>query len=415
MGLNFHLCFSSILILGVLGSSSCNKITYVKRTPGEKTSDEKIKPIKLSTFQAASIVLGQTTFTEANYFSDGPPRATDSASLENPWGNPSVYLGKLYVPGYTDNRILIFNSIPTTNNAAANIVLGQPDFASTSSGTDANQMSVPQDIVISGGKMFVFEQNNARILIWNTIPATNQKPADVVVGWPDFNTPSYGCAANLLGQYGEGMFSVSKGKMVVSDAPNNRVLIWNSIPTANGASADVVLGQPDFTTCGGNAATASTLYYPAGIWTDAARIVLADANNNRILIWNSFPTSNQAAADIVLGQPDMTSDTSGLSDSNLNSPYPLISNGTQIFVSDCSNNRILIWDSFPTDSNTPADKVLGQSDFLHNSEYDDNQDGTRDALPSARTLACAGGMYVDSDRLIVMDPNQRRALIYKGQ
>ena len=35
---------------------------------------------------------------------------------------------------------------------------------------------------------------------------------------------------------------------MVADTDNNRVLIWNSIPTTNGANADLVLGQDNFTT-----------------------------------------------------------------------------------------------------------------------------------------------------------------------
>ena len=41
---------------------------------------------------------------------------------------------------------------------------------------------------------------------------------------------------------------IQNGRLYVADTQNNRVLIYNQIPTANGASADVVLGQPDFTT-----------------------------------------------------------------------------------------------------------------------------------------------------------------------
>jgi hypothetical protein len=32
---------------------------------------------------------------------------------------------------------------------------------------------------------------------------------------------------------------------------------------------------------------------------------VADLGNNRVLIWNSIPTTNQKAADVVVGQKDM--------------------------------------------------------------------------------------------------------------
>ena len=41
---------------------------------------------------------------------------------------------------------------------------------------------------------------------------------------------------------------IQNGKLYIADTQNHRVLIFNSIPTANGAAADVVLGQPDFST-----------------------------------------------------------------------------------------------------------------------------------------------------------------------
>jgi len=38
----------------------------------------------------------------------------------------------------------------------------------------------------------------------------------------------------------------SNGKMFVTDRSNNRVLVYNRVPTANGTVADFVIGQPDF-------------------------------------------------------------------------------------------------------------------------------------------------------------------------
>ena len=33
--------------------------------------------------------------------------------------------------------------------------------------------------------------------------------------------------------------------MYVADLGQNRVLVWNNIPTTNGAAADLAIGQPD--------------------------------------------------------------------------------------------------------------------------------------------------------------------------
>lgn len=52
------------------------------------------------------------------------------------------------------------------------------------------------------------------------------------------------------------------------------------------------------------------LNHPNGIASDGTHFVVCDTWNNRILIWNSFPTEN-TQADVVLGQKDFTSFTAG--------------------------------------------------------------------------------------------------------
>jgi hypothetical protein len=161
------------------------------------------------------------------------------------------------------------------------------------------------------------------------------------------------------------------GKLVVTDTNNNRVLIWNSIPTTSGQAADLVLGQMDFTTCTPNrglSADANTLNGPAGVWSDGTRLVVADSINNRVLIWNSIPTINDQPADLVLGQSNFTSVAinQGITPSNVTMRHPydgVYFNNTQLFVADADNNRVLVWDSFPTSNDQPADKVLGQPDI----------------------------------------------------
>ncbi len=91
------------------------------------------------------------------------------------------------------------------------------------------------------------------------------------------------------------------------------MLIWNTIPTANNQAADLVLGEPNFTTAPAATvsdlpATASNLFSPVAVTSDGKRLFVTDLGHNRVLIWNSIPTQNGQAADVVVGQPDMTSE-----------------------------------------------------------------------------------------------------------
>ncbi len=51
------------------------------------------------------------------------------------------------------------------------------------------------------------------------------------------------------------------------------------------------------------------LLSPVSVTSDGQRLYVADLGHNRVLIWNSIPTANQQPADVVVGQPDMTSAT----------------------------------------------------------------------------------------------------------
>jgi hypothetical protein len=197
-------------------------------------------------------------------------------------------------------------------------------------------------------------------------------------------------------------------KLIVGDALNNRVLIWNTVPSSHGQPADLVLGQADFTGCAtnrGGTVAADTQDYPAGIWSDGARLIVADQGNHRVLIWNSFPTANGQPADLVLGQPDMASNLLATSTSNkdLDYPYFVFSNGNQLFLADVTKNRVLIWDSIPTTNYAAADRVIGQPDFVT-------------AAPGVTETAMTrpAGVYALGNKLIVTDTNNHRYLIFQA-
>jgi hypothetical protein len=142
-------------------------------------------------------------------------------------------------------------------------------------------------------------------------------------------------------------------------------------------------------------------------------IILADRVNDRVLLWESFPTSNGEPADAVLGQPDFTSNGPTISATGMSRPGSVFVNEGQLFVADTGFGRVLVWDEVPTGSTVPADRVLGQSDFLHGAGNDSDQDQSQD-LPSSQTLLFPNGVFVTGDRLVVTDGGNHRVPIYLG-
>ncbi len=172
---------------------------------------------------------------------------------------------------------------------------------------------------------------------------------------------------------------ITDNALFVSDTGQNRVFIWRSFPQSEFAAPDIVLGQEqvaDTYRNAGQAVNAGSLQYPSGIWSDGQRVIIADAWNHRVLIWNSFPTANGQPADVVLGQPDVESNLPNYKGigaepdaRTLNWPYGVHSDGRQLWVADTGNRRVLYFKTIPTSSFTPADNVIGQHNFGEK-EYD---------------------------------------------
>ncbi len=380
--------------------------------------------LQFSNGQVASVVIGQTNFVDILSNQGGAP---DADTLGGPYGNVAVADGVLYVPDYGNNRVLGFNSVPDANGAAANFVLGQVDFMQATPDLSASTLDGPQAPDDGDGKFVITDYNNNRVLIYNSIPTVGPSVADIAVGQDDLDSSEFGCTASRLDSPETAI--IVAGKLVVTDTRNHRVLIWSSIPTASGVPADIVLGQPDFVTCISNndvqagGPSARTLDEPAGVWSDGQRLLVIDSLNNRVLIWTSFPTSNYTPADLVLGQDSFANiasndvDQDGASDGAPDSrtlayPYDGIHfNGLQLCVTDADNNRVLIWDAFPTSNFQPADRVLGQSDFVSDLANDSTGDGSGDD-PGATTLDSPNGCFFNDDQLIVGDQANQRVLIY---
>ena len=315
----------------------------------------------------------------------------------------------------------------------ATVVLGQPDFTKTDPALKPTQSGLrnPTAVASDGVHLVVADTDSNRVLIWNSIPTQNNQPADVVVGQPNFtsNTPvNPPNASSMSGP--QGVWIGQDGKLLVADTHNNRVMIFNRIPTANGAAANVVLGQPNFNVgIEKNIAQVTpdpkptTMSDPVSVTTDpAGRLFVADLGYNRVLIWNTIPASNQAPADIALGQPDETSAIANNSsklcasngtDDQGNPTYPpkceatlsfprfALSDGRRLFVADGGNDRVLIWSIVPTHDGQAADYILGQIGGQINQ--------ASDAADSQRTpIALAW----DGVNLYVADSYNRRINVY---
>ncbi len=268
---------------------------------------------------------------------------------------------------------LAATSVPQfVNGPAAEGVLGQLDYISLSSGTTINKFNGPNGVFYDNrtGKIWVADRANHRVLRFSTPNAyINGADAELVIGQPDFTTATSGLSATKMNNPICAIVD-GTGTLWVSEYGNNRVTRWdNADNLVNGDTADGVLGQPDFVT---NTASTSQSKFsgPAGIFVEAnGTLWVSNFNIHRVLRFqNAASLPDGANADLVLGQPDFVTGTSGLSATKMNNANGVyVDNLGNLWISEYTNRRVLKFNNVSTLVNgDTADGVLGQPDFVTN-------------------------------------------------
>lgn len=386
----FPLPLVPILMTALLGVAACG---------GSGGDDDSVD------MPTAFGLLGQADFTGGNANRGG---GTGELGFAQPLGGIATDGTRLFVADYGNNRVLAWNSIPSSQSTPPDFVLGQSGFTDNAPGTAANRLALPAGIAISGGRLVVADAGNNRVLIWNTLPGANV-PADVVIGQDGFTDNDPGLSANRLSF--PTAVALANQQLFVADQNNHRVLIWNTLPTAHGAAANVVVGQRDFTT-GTASKEEDGLSNPAGLWTDGFRLLVGDSGNNRVMYWAQIPRNSGTDATYVLGQSDFSRNVAGVGSASMRTPYGIASDGTRIYVADAGNNRVLKFDAFPIANGAVALDVYGQDAFESRTPNDDDQDGTADDNPGDRTLSSPTGVTHAGGVLYVSDRNNHRILFF---
>jgi sugar lactone lactonase YvrE len=225
--------------------------------------------------------------------------------------------------------------------------------------------------------------------------------------------------------------SVSPNHLYVVDA-YNRILGWRDAERfANGAAADLVLGESFQTNPGGACSGAAadhfcpygSLFTRGGLAVDShGNLWVADVDNHRVLELDR-PFESDAVADRVLGQGGSFTSSAcnlgGVSARSLCFPGALaFDSQDHLYVADLENHRVLLFEHPLTDDF--ASKVFGQADFTQ------TRCNRGRLKPGAATL-CLGGFDGDyphfygssslavdpHGNLYVVDSINNRVLIYR--
>ncbi|MBI3892933.1 MAG: aminotransferase class I/II-fold pyridoxal phosphate-dependent enzyme, partial [Candidatus Wallbacteria bacterium] len=370
----------------------------------------------------ASAVFGQTDFSSAT--------ATPAAA--NRFNSPLAAASdgsRLFVADTNNSRVLIYPSLSATSPSTC---IGQANFlGGTVNGglpVGPTTLSIPSGIAVTGTKLIVVDSGNNRALVFNDYRSLPQfgAAADIVVGQADFS----GSAANRNAAVGADGMSNPRGAVVIAsvlfiaDTANNRVLRFDQVPSTNNptASAAVVIGQPNVTSSNLNQGAAvpgpNTLALPAGLGTDGQRLFIADQGNDRVLVYATSLSANNANADRVLGHTNFVSGTSSkpTTDGGLSRPTGVAAAGDKVYVADTGNNRVVQFFN-PNPANFAnfingerALDLLGQARFTENGA-NNTVSGSRDAFSLSGPGSVVTTSITDATHAIVVDTGNNRVLL----
>ncbi len=234
----------------------------------------------------AHIVFGQSRSFTTRVENKGGVSAN---SMARPGGLATDQLGHLYVSDPANCRVLEYD-YPASGDTTADAVFGQGgsftgntcnfDGLCNSAGcfATANALCGPSAVTVdSGGRLFVADSGNNRVLIFDN-PGAPAKSADSVIGQADFIGVSCGTLCNP-----EGVASDGAGGLFAADTGQSVVNHYRA-PLHTAMTPDIVIGQA---LCDQAIASDATFCSVAGLAFDpAGYLYAADTINNRVLTFD---------------------------------------------------------------------------------------------------------------------------------
>jgi DNA-binding beta-propeller fold protein YncE len=361
-------------------------------------------------------VLGQTDFT-TGYTGRSQSRFANPRGLAFDQGN-----NRMYLADSGNQRVIYFNVSAIVNGQNAEDGLGVQDGAGTYNWTmgvyntppNARGMSEALDVVLdtSSHRLFISDSRNSRVLGFDldSNDTIVDRVADHVLGQTTFGNASKNATQNKF-YFPIGLdFDPAGRRLFVGDGYNNRILIYDlSGGISDGQNAAHVIGQTNFTNSG-TGITQNQLCLPRGLRYDPSlnRLYVADTSNNRVMVFNVSNVTDGMNAINVLGQPDFTTNSVGITQNKMTTPYGLSLDipGQRLFVAENSGNRVTVFNVSSLANGQNAMNVLGQADF------------TSSGAATARNgMNAPFGVTHDpvSGRLYVSDYNNNRVLVFDGK
>ena len=224
----------------------------------------------------------------------------------------------------------------------ADLMLSGVDFNNTGGALMFNH---PTDIASDGVHFLLCDRFNNRVLVWNTLPDRWDAQPDLVLGQRNFTENNPGTSKSEMNWPGN-VSVADNGRVAVADTYNDRILIWNRFPTQSGQTADISISL--------RLPGPANYIWPWGVWTDGTRLVATSTQATAaILFWNSLTNVDDQAPDYTIRLPQF------------GTPRNISTDGSTYFSVSDHNGSVdghqadqpvtFFWNSFPRQANQPFD------------------------------------------------------------
>jgi uncharacterized protein (TIGR03437 family) len=355
-------------------------------------------PVELSPIPARTYGHARQTLNtnEANLVEGRELNSPSGIAVDTTGAQPITY-----VADTGNNRILFWRNAKASDGQMADGVVGQRDLVTTFSGGPGTSISIgfrsPTGLAVDrNGNLYVADTGNNRILRFAR-PA--QQSGDLiqpnlVIGQSNFtsnfaNQNELTSSAKTLAfvrdnaSYRVAMLFDPQGNLWVTDPGNHRVLRYPASALGDGASnnpeADLVLGQPDFSSRNTfelgqlGPLHKGGLRFPGSLALDAGGRLFVGDTVGRVLVYVGPLRTGLAATRVmgivvnVQGQPARPP----VNEFSLEVPEGMFVVNNTVFVVDTVANRIVRYDPYDTWAeetvlvpSPPARAVFGQPDLL---------------------------------------------------
>ncbi len=307
--------------------------------------------IPTSEYQEPDIILGQNEITDAGRNSGGAVNGNTLQYPSGIWSdgkklvvadawNHRVLIWHSLPTHNAQPADVVLGQPDFTNN--------KPNVKGIGSDPTAKTLNWPYGVFSEGDNLWIADTGNRRVLYYKTLPTENYTPADKVLGKPHFNTRDY---ENNDPIWPYSVKINSQGQLAIADTQFYRILIWKDKSKAFDNPADIIIGQDNFDDAGQNqfrlAPESNTLNWTYDACFYKNGILVNDTGNSRILVFDKIPSKNNASADSLIGRPNFQTSSEYKENmmgtqSAIYWPFSITTVGDTLYIADTGNHRVVI-------------------------------------------------------------------------